>query len=201
MATGAAGTGKTFEVSYALTDEEIKLLAYVTGQKRARIAPFRHYYVWVFIAGIVLSYSGGAIAHSYYGVPLDSRATALVMALFATFIAGAMTYRWLVAIWTRRISAWRLPRLKETAHLQMDKDGFAFSRRSNKWHAAWEAIEDVTISSGAVVLWYGPDVGFMVPLRAIPPEERSAFVDAIKAWALAAMKGRAAPLTSRNSRN
>ncbi len=64
MATGAAGTGKTFEVSYALTDEEIKLLAYVTGKKRARIAPFGHYYVWGFIAGIVLSYSGGAIAHS-----------------------------------------------------------------------------------------------------------------------------------------
>ena len=71
MATGGAGTGKTFEVSYALTGEEIKLLAYVTGQKRARIAPFGHYYVWVFITGIVLSYSGGAIAHSYYGVPLD----------------------------------------------------------------------------------------------------------------------------------
>ena len=126
MATGAAGTGKTFEVSYALTGEEIKLLAYVTGQKRARIAPFRHYYVWVFITGIALSYSGGAIAHSYYGVPLDLRATALVMALFASFIAGAMTYRWLVAIWTRRISAWRLPRLKETAHLRMNKDGFVF---------------------------------------------------------------------------
>ena len=96
MATGGAGTGKTFEVSYALTDEEIKLLAYVTGQKRARIAPFGHYYVWGFIAGVVLSYSGGAIAHSYYGVPLDLQATALVMALFATFIAGAITYRgWL----------------------------------------------------------------------------------------------------------
>ena len=73
MATGAAGTGKTFEVSAdALTDEEIKLLANVTGQKRARIAPFRHYYVWVFITGIALSYSGGAIAHSYYGAPLVS---------------------------------------------------------------------------------------------------------------------------------
>ena len=183
METDGEDAGKTFEFSYGLTDKEIELLTRMAAGKRARIAPSGSYYLWMFAAGAALSYAGGAIAHSYYGVPLDSRATALVMALFAAYVAGALAYRRLITVWFKQISAWRIERHKEIASLRVNRDGIALVRPNTTWHAAWEAIEDVTFASETVVLWYGSDTGIVIPLRAIPAgEERSAFVDVIKVW-------------------
>ena len=182
MGSDGENEGKTFDVSFALTGDEIALLSQIARLKRAKIASYGYYYFWFLIAGVALSYSGGAIAHTYYGMELDSRATALVMAIFFAFFAGALTYRQAVAAWTRRISAWRITELKETARLQMNKDGVTISTGKATWHAAWEAIEGVTVASGTAVLWRGADAGFMVPFRAVAAEEMPAFVDALKAW-------------------
>jgi hypothetical protein len=182
MGSDGEDKGKTFDVSFALTSEEIALLSRIASLKRAKIASYRYYYFWFLIAGVALSYSGGAVAHTYYGMELDSRATALVMAIFFAFFAGAVTYRQALAAWTRQISAWRITELKEPARLQMNKDGVTISTGKTTWHAAWEAIEGVTLAGGATVFWRGADAGFMVPLRAVATEERPAFVDALKAW-------------------
>jgi hypothetical protein len=182
MGSDGEDKGKTFDVSFALTGEEIALLSQIARLKRAMIASYGHYYFWFLIAGVALSYSGGAVAHTYYGMELDSRATALVMAIFFAFFAGAVTYRQALAAWTRRISAWRIAELKETARLQMNRDGITLSTGKTTWHAAWEAIEGVTFASGTAVLWRGTDAGFMVPLRAVATEERPAFADALKDW-------------------
>jgi membrane-associated protease RseP (regulator of RpoE activity) len=187
MATDGEDAGTVFEFSYGLTDEEIKLFSRITDQRRAKLAPYGSYYYWMLAAGAALAYSGGAIAHSYYGVPLDSRATALVMALFAAFVAGAVAYRWLITVWLKRISAWKIERHKKIAcSLRVNQGGIALASPGTTWHATWGAIEDITLASGMVVFWYGADTGLAMPLRAIPAaEERVAFIDALKAWSKA----------------
>lgn len=183
METDGKDAGRTFEIFYGLTDKEIELLAWMSAGKQARIAPPESYYLWMFAAGAGLSYAGGAIAHSYYGVPLHSPGTALVMALFTAYAAGALAYRRLLAVWHKRISDWRIAKLKEAFSLQIDRAGIVLTEPGIEWHAAWGAIEDVTFAGETVVLWYSADTGLMIPLRAIPAgEERSAFVDAIKVW-------------------
>lgn len=183
MRTGGEGTGKTFDISYALTYEEIQLFARVWGQKQDSIARLGNYSVWIAIAGVAVSFSGGAIAHSYYGVPLNSRSTALVMALCFAFYAGAIMYHRLGMVWSRRISARRSAILEHVKCVQIDKDGIALSRAKMKWHAAWEAIEDITYSGGAVIFWSNADTGLLVPLRVFTaPEEQRAFIDALNAW-------------------
>ncbi len=183
MRTGGEGTGKTFDISYALTYEEIQLFARVWGQKQDSIARLGNYSIWIAIAGVAVSFLGGAIAQGYYGVPLDSRSTALVMALFSAFYAGAIMYHRLGMVWSRRISARRIAILKKVASVQMNKDGITLSKAKMKWHAAWEAIEDINYCSGAVIFWSNADTGLLVPLRALhAPEEQQAFIDALKAW-------------------
>ena len=178
---------KAFEFSYGLTDEEIKVFGRMVHQKQMKIAPLGRYIGWIFIAiGVAVAYYGGAIAHSYYGVPLNSNTTTLVMALFAAFFSGASAYQLLLSAWYKRISVWRRKRHKETVRLKMDKDGLTLSRANASWAGSWEAIEDVTFASGSVLLWYGGETGFFLPLRVFPStEERSAFIESVKEWSKA----------------
>ena len=181
------GAAKAFEFSYGLTDEEIKAFGRHGSPKADEDRAFGRYIGWIFIAaGVAVAYSGGAIAHSYYGVPLNSNTTTLVMALFAAFFSGASAYQLLHSIWYERISAWRRKRHKETVRLKMDKDGLTVSRANASWAGSWEAIEDVTFASASVLLWYGGETGFFLPLRIFPStEERSAFIESVKEWSKA----------------
>lgn len=183
----AEDADKTFEISYGLTDDEIKLLADATYRKQLKISSLGNYAGWIIIAmGVALAYLGGAIAHSYYAAPLNSNTSTLVMALFCVFVGGAHVQARLFRAWQKRIEAWRIIRHKETVSLKMNKDGISAYRLVVTWNIAWEGIDDVTFPPASIVFWHAKELGLLVPLRAIASaEERSAFIEAAKTWSKA----------------
>jgi hypothetical protein len=59
---------KIFDITFALTDAEIKLLTRIGHLNRMKIAPLGNYLGWiVIVAAVIISFSSGAIAHRYYG--------------------------------------------------------------------------------------------------------------------------------------
>jgi hypothetical protein len=189
MGTDMGGSaGKIFDITFALTDAEIKLLTRISHVKRMKIAPLGKYLGWiVIVAGIILSFLSGAIAHRYYGVELNSNASTLVTAVFFFFLAGSYADRWLIRAWLSQASAHRVQRLKQTARARIGEDRIAYFAKDRETQTSWDFIENVTISGGTVVLWVDPDTALMIPLRAIsPPEDSSVFVETIKAWIEAA---------------
>jgi hypothetical protein len=190
-----AGAEKIFNITYALTDAEIKWFSHVAHVKRSQLAWLSNYIGWILIAvGVVLSFLSGAIAHRYYGVELNSNASTLVMALFSFFLAGSYANRWLIEAWFKQATASRILRLKETIAVRISEDRIATSSKGLETQTTWDVIRDATISAGAVVLWMDPDTALMIPLRAVlPPEQRSVFVDTIRARIKAAAANKAPP--------
>jgi len=189
MGTGIEGrAGKIFDITYALTDQEIKLLTRIGHVKRLKIAPLGNYLGWiVIVAGVILSFLSSAIAHRYYGIELNSNASTLVMAVFFFFLAGSYADRWLIRAWLSQVSAHRVQRLKQTARARIGEDRIVYFAKDRETQTSWDFIENVTISGGTMVLWVDPDTALMIPLRAVsPPEDRSVFVETIKAWMEAA---------------
>jgi hypothetical protein len=181
--SGADG-GRTYEVTFALTDTETELFTRLSRAKLVKIAPFGDYIVWINLAaGGALSITAGAIALRYYGLEPGPNASTLVMALFSFFLAGTYLYRWLLRAWFGRAYAHRTRRYKETQRIRLSGDGITHFARDWEIRMVWTSIEDVTFTAGNLVLWTDPDNPLLIPLRAVSPsEERALLVDAVKCW-------------------
>lgn len=178
---GSSDEQKTFDFTFALTAAEVELFTQITERKRRKIAPYNTYWMLILVSGLALAFAGGAIAHNYYGMALDSNSSVLVTALFAAFLAGVYVYRWTLSAWWQRMGAGRIALLKEPGCLRVGQNGIEFMDKRMEWRAPWQTVEDVTAASGLIVFWIGADRGIAVPLRAIEPAgERAALIELIK---------------------
>src|SRR5262249_22313711 len=119
----------------------------------------------------------------YFGVPPDSNASTLVMALFSFFLGGSYLYRWLVQVWSSQAYAHRILRRKEAVRVRLSSDGITYFAKDREIRTVWPHIEEVTFFTGCMVLWVDPDTALMIPLRAVsPPEERDLLAEAVRSW-------------------
>jgi hypothetical protein len=192
---GGACAARIYDITFALSDDEIKFLARLSRAKQLQAVRLGNYIWWIIIAAaVVLSFSGGAVAFHYYGVKPDSSASTLVMALFSFFLAGSYLYQWLIKVWFSRVYAHRVRRLKQTVRARISEDGITYFAKDREIQTTWTFIRDASFFAHAVLLWMDPDTVLMIPLRAVSlPEDRSAFVGAISSWIKSAAAQEAQP--------
>jgi hypothetical protein len=178
----STGDARIYDITFALSDAEINFLARLSHVKQLQVARFGNYIGWIIIAaGVVLSFSGGALALGYFGVKSDSSVRTLVMALFSFFLAGSHLYWWLSQIWFSRVYAYRALRRKDTVRVRLSVDRITYFAKDREIQTTWGFIQDVLIFGDAIVLWLDLDTVLMIPLRAVsPPQERSVFVEAVR---------------------
>jgi len=179
-----AGTGGTYEVTFALTDAEIEILKRMGREKLLKVARLGRYIGWINIAvGTVLSFSAGEIALRYLGVERGPSANTLVMTLFSFFLAGVSLNGWLLQRWSRQAYAHRILRHKAVVRVRLSGEGTTYLAKEREIRTAWTSIEEVTFLAGTMVLWVDPDTALTIPLRAISsPEERALMVEDVRSW-------------------
>jgi hypothetical protein len=73
--------------------------------------------------------------------------------------------------------------LKEIVRARTSEDRITYFAKDREVQTDWNFIKGASISAEAVVLSMDPDTYLMIPLRAVsPPEDRAAFVKAIRSW-------------------
>jgi hypothetical protein len=190
-----ASAARIYDITFTLSDAEIKFLARLSHVKQLQVARLGNYIWWIIItAGVVLSFSGGAVALRYYGVKSDSSASTLVMALFSFFLAGSYLYRWLIQVWFSRVYAHRTLRRKETVRVRLSEDRITYFGQGREIQTTWGFIQDASIFADAIVLLLDLDSVLMIPLRAVsPPQDRPAFVEAVRSWMKSEARKKAHP--------